>query len=178
MPASRTRQLVLFAVVAVVALVLDRITKVWAVASIPASGADFIPGLLGFRLVYNKGASFGMLEGATIFFLAITLVICVAIIVYLVRVKRHGMLEVAVLGALFAGALGNAYDRLAYGQVTDFLNFEFIDFPVFNVADCCITVGVVLWILYVIFSPQSPFADERKGAKAADGSADDGAGER
>ena len=75
-----------------------------------------------------------------------------------------------LLAALFAGALGNAYDRLAYGQVTDFLNLEFMSFPIFNVADCGITVGVVLLVIFMVFSKNSPFAAEKPaGAHAAEG---------
>ena len=155
----------IFAIVAAVILVLDRVSKLWAIASIPSEGLDFIPGLIGFRLVFNRGASFGMLEGATLVFLAISVVICVAIVVFLAKYKKHVVFEAVALGLLFAGAIGNAYDRLAYGQVTDFLNLEFMSFPVFNVADCAITVGVVLLAVFMVFSKNSPFA----ATKPADG---------
>ena len=165
-----TAAVAIFAVVAAVVLVLDRATKAWAIASIPQEGLDFIPGLIGFRLVFNRGASFGMLQGATVVFLVISVVICVALLVYLVRYKRHLAFEAAALGLVFAGALGNAYDRLAYGQVTDFLNLEFMSFPIFNVADCGITVGVVLLVIFMVFSKNSPFAAEKPaGAHAAEG---------
>ena len=155
----------IFAVVAVVLLVLDRATKVWAESALAGGGLDFIPGFLGFTLVHNKGASFGMLQGATVFFVIITVVICAAILVYLVKYKRHTALEAAILGLIFSGALGNAYDRLFNGQVTDFLHFEFFDFPVFNVADCCITIGIICWAIFVIFSKNSPFAGDKKQEK-------------
>lgn len=156
------RAVTVFAIVAALIVVLDRITKVWAEAAIPPEGLDFIPGFIGFTLVHNKGASFGMLQGAQVLFIVITVAVCAALIVYLIRYKRHTAFESAVLGLVFSGAIGNAYDRLFYGQVTDFLNFEFFDFPVFNVADCAITIGIVLWALFIIFSKNSPFAGEGK----------------
>lgn len=150
----------IFAIVAVALLVLDRATKVWAESALAGGGLDFIPGFIGFTLVHNKGASFGMLQGATVFFVIITVVICAAIIVYLIKYKRHTALEAVILGLIFSGALGNAYDRLFNGQVTDFLHFEFFDFPVFNVADCCITIGIICWAVFIIFSKNSPFASK------------------
>ena len=158
----------IFAIVAVVVVVFDRLTKVWAEASIPPEGLDFIPGFIGFRLVHNKGASFGMLEGAQVFFIVMSVVICVALLIYLVRYKRHTAFESAVLGLIFSGAIGNACDRLFYGQVTDFLNFEFFSFPVFNVADCAITIGIVCWAIFIVFSKNSPFAgDGKRGENAS-----------
>lgn len=147
----------MFAVLAVVLTVADRLTKAWAIANV-ADGADFIPGLVNFVLVYNQGASFGTLQGATLLLLVVSAIICVLILVYVMRYRRHRAYEVAGLACVFAGAVGNAYDRLAFGQVTDFLHLEFFSFPVFNVADCCITVGVVLVLAFLLLDANSPFA--------------------
>lgn len=164
----------IFAVTAALLVIFDRVTKIWAVSNVPASGASFIPGLLEFELVYNRGASFGIMQGATIGLLIFTLIICVALLVYLLRYKNHCVWEIVVLGAIFAGAIGNAYDRLVYGQVTDFLNFEFFSFPVFNVADCCITIGVVLFVIFILFSKHSPFAEPKNKEVQAENQSQDG----
>ena len=155
---------VVFAVVAVAVILADQLTKLWAMASVPKGGMDFIPGLIGFKMVYNSGASFGMMEGAQMLFVAMSVAICIAILVYLYKYKRHTYFETVALSFIFAGAVGNAIDRVFRGIVTDFLNFEFFDFPVFNVADCGVTIGVVIWMIFIIFSKNSPFASERAAA--------------
>ncbi len=166
---KRSSAVAIFAVTAVVIIVLDRITKAWAVSSIPSGGLPGIPGIIGFKLVYNKGASFGVLEGATALFLIICIVMFIAIIIYLLRYKRHVWFEVIALGGVAAGALGNAFDRIVYGQVTDFLSLQFIDFPVFNVADCGITIGIVVWLLFMLFHPASPAGLRDKKQLAPEG---------
>lgn len=168
-PASRKCAAALFAVAAVVLLVIDRLTKIWAVDTLSQGGSDLIPGVVGFTLVYNKGASFGMLEGMRWIFVAISAVICAVIIVYLIKYRKHPAFEAATLGAILAGALGNAIDRIAFGYVVDFIKVEFIDFPVFNVADICITVGILIWILFIFFHPLSPFS-----SKSVEETSDDG----
>ena len=154
---------VIFTIVAVVGVVADRLTKVWASIALSSRGIDVIPGVFSFKLVLNKGASFGMLSGARVLFLIITVIVCAAILVYLIRFCSRTPYEVFLLGAIFAGALGNAFDRAVYGAVTDFLSFDLINFPVFNVADICITCGMILWILFAIFSRNSVFRDKREG---------------
>ncbi len=146
-----------FAICAVLLAILDRLTKAWAIFN-AADGLDFIPGFMSFFLVYNKGASFGSLQGATIFLVAISFIICLAILIYLLRFQKHRVYEIVGLAAIFAGAIGNAYDRVTAGQVTDFLQLEFMHFPVFNIADCCITVGAVLFFIFLLFDKNSPFA--------------------
>ena len=159
-----------FCVVAVIIVVLDRVTKVWAAANIPSEGLDFIPGFIGFKLVFNRGASFGIMQGAQTIFIIISAIICIIILVYMLKRKAHPGIEAVSLALVFAGAIGNAYDRLFYGQVTDFLNFEFFDFPVFNVADSAITIGVIIWIVFLLFHPMSPFAgDSEKDDEARKG---------
>ncbi len=147
----------IFAIFAVGLAIIDRLTKAWAVAN-TAVGLDFIPGFMSFFLVYNKGASFGSLQGATVFLIAISCLICVAILIYLLKYKKHRVYEVIGLSAIFAGAIGNAYDRASAGQVTDFLQLDFMHFPVFNVADCCITAGAILFFIFLLFDKNSPFA--------------------
>lgn len=152
---------------AVVFFVLDRITKNWAIANVGGGTMEFIPGFMSFVLVFNEGASFGSMQGATALLLAISTVLCVLMIVYMVRWKRHTVYESAAIGAVLAGAIGNAFDRALYGEVTDFMNFEFIEFPVFNVADCCITIGIVVMLVFLFFDGSSPFVEAETEAERA-----------
>ena len=100
--------------------------------------------------VSNSGAAFGILQGQTFFLIATSLVGVAAIVLYyMYPPMEHGLLRVA-LGLQLGGAAGNLLDRLRTGQVTDFINFR--HWPAFNVADSCISVGVVtiLWFFLVL----------------------------
>lgn len=163
---QKSRQIrwrVLFFACAALGLVADRASKraIEAVLA-PGQSMPFLPGILDFQLVYNTGAAWGMLDGALAFFLVIALGVTAAAVVYLFRYEHHRSYEVVALSLVVAGALGNLYDRLVYGRVTDFLHTLFVDFPVFNVADSCITVGIVLLAIFFIFSKNSPFAEDGK----------------
>ena len=146
-----------------VMLVLDRYTKVLAVEALSAGQAiPFIPGFLDFLLVYNEGAAFGILEGARLYFLVTALIACIAIIIYLALAKRHSLLRVIALALICAGAVGNAIDRFISGKVVDFIHTLFIEFPLFNIADSAITVGVIAMILSLLLTD-----DGRSGRRSA-----------
>lgn len=105
-----------------------------------------------FSLFYlqNKGAAWGILEGQRLFFLVITIAV-VIVLVYLIYLNRNNGILVNLSYALIAmGAIGNGIDRYRLGYVVDMIQLEFIDFPIFNVADMCLTVGVILLISYFI----------------------------
>ncbi len=136
---------------AVVVLVTDQLFKYWIVqvARLPALGKIEISGIFDFSYVENYGASFGMLAGGMLSRILLSLVstgVAVGLIIWLGQLRR----PVAVTGVSFiiGGALGNLYDRVAYGYVVDFLDFSGLMFPwVFNVADMAINVGVAFLIL-------------------------------
>ena len=133
-------------------IVLDRLSKSWAVDALPlgtAEGPNL--GIVRLTMVHNEGAAFGMGQGHPEVFAAIALVILVAIVAWLAIGKRHGRVETLALALIAAGAVGNVIDRLTSGYVVDFFDFTFIDFPVFNVADICVTCGVVLFMIAVLF---------------------------
>ena len=155
---TRGRAAILAAVVAAVVLVCDQLTKLWATNTLTSSSVDAIPNILDFQLVFNRGASFGMLEGASSFFIAVSLVVSAIIIVYMIKRKTHPGIECVSLGAILAGAIGNTIDRIAFGYVIDFLHLSFLDFFVFNIADVALTFGVIIWVIFVLFHPKSPFA--------------------
>ena len=143
---------------AVKALITHRLVTVGA--SVP-----FLPGLLRLTLVHNTGASWGMLSGRTALLLIITAAVCLALIVVLLLEKPiSGPLGRFSLAFILGGAVGNALDRFALGYVVDMLETEFISFPVFNVADCFITVGAVLLCVHFILEEKE---DRRKRQEAS-----------
>jgi signal peptidase II len=153
---GRPTAVILFAAIVLVSLAVDRVTKILAVSALSGGQSiAFLPGILDFRLVYNTGAAFGFAQGqgATLVFVVVAVAVLVAIVGYVVFGKHHGVLEVCSLALIAAGAAGNAYDRLfGSGQVVDFIHTLFMDFPLFNVADSCITVGVILFILSLLLA--------------------------
>ena len=134
-----------FFAVALVVIVLDRVTKSIVNATIPYGTEVAVVGhLVGITNVRNSGAAFGFAPVGPWFFLLASVVVSVGLVIYVMR--QPGDLRAdAVLGLVLGGALGNAFDRILNGGgVTDFINFHF--WPVFNVADSAISIGVVLLI--------------------------------
>jgi signal peptidase II len=142
----------LAAVIAVLAIVADQITKYIVVANIEYKGSvPFIPGFMSFFHTRNTGAAFSMFSDQRWVYMVFSFISMALIIYMLVReYKRHKLLNIA-LAMVLGGGIGNMIDRIRLGYVVDFFKTEFMDFAVFNVADCFITVGAVLLGVYVIF---------------------------
>ena len=153
--------------VALAVLLVDQLTKLAVRAVGDALHVTVIPGVIDFMFVRNIGAAFSMGEGHGIAFAVLALAVIIAIAVYLLRAPQLARLE--VVGMAMVGAIGNAIDRLTFGFVTDFIATTFIDFPVFNVADIGITVGVVLALIgYMFLSPAAREVDATAELNARD----------
>jgi signal peptidase II len=138
--------------VAVAIVLLDRVTKLLVLESFAPGERVPITGFFNMVLVFNKGAAFSFLAGAsgwqTPVFAAISSIASVIITVLILRNTANRML-CAALALILGGALGNLWDRLLWGHVVDFLDFHAAGWhwPAFNVADSGISVGAVLLIL-------------------------------
>lgn len=139
-----------------VVLVLDQWTKALVLDAFELyERVELLP-VLNLTLAFNKGAAFSFLAdggGWQRWFLAgLALVISVAIVIWLARAAVTERLLGAGLALVLGGAIGNLWDRLAYGHVVDFIDFHWQQwhFPAFNVADSAITVGAALLILDMI----------------------------
>ena len=139
-----------FACIAIATIAIDQLTKMWALSAL-ADGRTIrvIPGLLSLTLVRNPGASLGMGSGMTWLISLLAMAACVALVVLAVR--TISMKWTVLFAFAFAGAFGNLIDRVVSGAVTDMIRLEFVNFPVFNVADCFVTTGCALLIVYVLF---------------------------
>ena len=107
-----------------------------------------------FELEYreNTGAAFSIMQGQSWFLIGFTSIALLLVAIFLFRSKLGKISWVRVTGSLILdGGIGNLIDRLFRGFVVDFLYFSLIDFPVFNVADCCVVIGAVLLMVYVLF---------------------------
>ncbi len=154
------------AVATVILVGLDQITKYFALVYLkPVGSMEFIKWFLNFIFVENRGVAFGMFSGQRWFILLLTIVITIALIFYytkLPKTKEYQLVRM-VMVLIFSGALGNMLDRIFRGYVVDFFAFAFIDFPVFNVADIYVVVGVCILaflILFVIKEPEEEKKDE------------------
>jgi signal peptidase II len=114
------------------------------------SSAAFLPGILRLTLVHNYGASWGILAGKTTLLLAVTALVCLGILCAVLMDKPAAPLGKISFAFILGGAVGNALDRFLQGYVIDMFETEFMNFPVFNVADCFITVGAALMCIWVL----------------------------
>lgn len=106
-------------------------------------------GLFDLRLVHNEGGAFGMFGNASLILGVFSLIVCLIVVVYLVKIAPRSSVGMTIgLALIFAGGLGNAIDRFFYGYVIDYIELLPIDFPVFNLAD----VGVVCGVIIAIFA--------------------------
>ena len=142
----------LYAIVAVLALIVDQLVKYWTTVKIvvDTGEAKLIPGFIHLANVHNTGAAFSFLEGARWFFVVLC-ILFVAVVVYVLvkNIVRQPLARwMAVL--VMAGAIGNCIDRIVCGYVVDMFEFEFMRFPVFNVADIYITVGAVIFCVCIL----------------------------
>ncbi len=130
----------------------DQLSKVAVVANIPREG--IVPvwdGLLHLTYRQNTGMAWSLLEGGRWFFVVIT-VLAFVLLFYILKKKwiTHPT-GYAAIAMIAGGALGNFIDRVRMGYVVDMIAVEFIDFPVFNVADCFIVCGGILLAVFVLF---------------------------
>lgn len=146
--AGRRTRITLFLAMAAVAVILDQIVKAWVRSALPKTGdtAPFIPGVLRLLHVENTGAAFSMGEGKGFFFVAIAVAIFILALLAVWKEELSVPFALA-LGAVAGGGIGNMIDRIAKGTVTDFFATTFMDFPVFNVADIFVTLGVIACLI-------------------------------
>ena len=140
---------------ALIVFVIDRVTKGIVNASVPyGTETPLLGNLVAITNIRNAGAAFGFAPVGPWFFLVAALAVSVGLIVYVLR-EPGDLSADAVLGLILGGAVGNAFDRIINGGgVTDFIDFHF--WPVFNVADSAVSIGVVLLILgYLVRKPNA-----------------------
>lgn len=141
----------LFIAIAFIAVAIDQLSKqVFLPIDEGEVVSTIIPGLLQFVVVHNTGAAWGMFGDWTNVFVMIALVVCILIAcVIFFKAQSIDTVTCVSLGFLFAGGLSNAIDRVAYGYVVDFISVNLFNFPVFNIADICITFGVILLLVSI-----------------------------
>lgn len=157
-----------YAIVTVIVLIFDQLLKFWTTKNIPLLPADptaeqiaesiheLIPGFIHLTNIHNDGAAFSILEGARWFFVVITVVFVIAVVVLISQEIIRGPLGRWSAVLVMAGAISNGLDRALYGYVVDMFEFEFMNFAIFNLADIFITVCGILFCVYILFEKPSP----------------------
>ncbi len=146
-------KLQIFGVVFPLVMVLDLITKRWALSTLATHRGELLGGLVPLTLAFNKGAAFGIRlgEDSRWFFVPVTVIALGLLILLLRQASSRDYLRILAISLVVSGAVGNLYDRLRWGRgVVDFIgpiDLGFWDFPIFNVADMAITCGAILLAL-------------------------------
>ena len=143
--------MIIYYIIAAIFICIDQLVKYLTVQNIPLQKTvEVVPDVLSLTYYQNTGAAWSILEGQMWFFYIVTLIVIGVIIYYLHTHGRQSKLFSTALSLLLAGAVGNLIDRLFHQFVVDMFKLEFIQFPIFNVADSALTIGVALMIIYLI----------------------------
>lgn len=127
----------------------DRVTKMLA-PGIPEGGQALIPGVIGLRYAENRGIAFSLLSGAPWALGILSLALIAGAFLYLRKKELHPV-TLCGLMLMLGGAAGNMMDRFIHGYVPDMIEFLFVRFAVFNVADACLTVGCAVVMARLLF---------------------------
>ena len=155
-----------YAVFIAAVVAADQLAKYLTVANIPLfSDVPFIPGLLQLTYVQNTGAAFSSFQGQQWLF-AVMFVIFTGVILweFFKKPMPFTKLEQWCIAAVYAGGLGNMIDRVRLGYVVDMIETTFMEFPVFNVADCFITCGCILLMAHLFLFNKEFWKDDKKCA--------------
>lgn len=164
MPKAARNKILKFAIIALVWLTFDRLAKAIIVAADNAGQSVTSGSWLGIfhiTFVKNTGAAFGSFSGSGIFLIvvsAVLVLLMLGVFAYCLHAEQSGSLPFSVnysvvvpVALIVAGGISNLYDRIAYGFVVDYICLDFIDFPVFNIADIGVTCGAFFLVIYMIF---------------------------
>lgn len=132
---------------------LDQWTKWLATTHLmDQSPVVLIDGILEWQYSRNDGAAWGIFSGARwpLIMFTIVLMVVVAVVLFGSRFRSYRLANIAAC-LILAGGIGNLIDRIAYGYVVDFIYVKWIDFPIFNLADCCVVIGAALMLIFLVF---------------------------
>lgn len=152
MSKSLRNKIIVLVMLSVAILALDLITK-YVICGMFAEneGITAIPYLFNIIVVHNEGAAWGILSGNQIGLIILSVLLFAFLVWYFVKEKKKSWLLVVSMAFIYGGCIGNLFDRIVFGYVRDFIQFAFWQsFPIFNFADVFLTVGVILFAIYLI----------------------------
>ena len=135
-------------------VVSDRLTKYLAVKYLmPIGSAKVLDGIFNLTYVENTGVAFGLFQNMHMIIVPLNiLIVALCAILMIKALKNNKSLFAFSLNLIISGAIGNIIDKICYGYVVDFLEFAFIDFPVFNLADIFVCVGAFMAAAVILFT--------------------------
>jgi signal peptidase II len=164
------KKLILPAIIIVVVAVLDQLTKIWAVNYLEyGNPVEVIGSFFMLTLIYNEGGAMGTNIGSSTYYLIASVIILVVILYYLYTQRENRNLAIP-LSFISGGAIGNLIDRIIYGKVVDFLDFDFFDINIFgyrldrwwtfNIADLAISLSIIFLFITILFTKQEINSEE------------------
>lgn len=164
---KHTKKHISCTIMIILIVAFDQITKYFASLKLAdGSVAKFIPGVVQLKYAENTGMAFSMLSGARWVFIALTVVVCVGVFYYLFSNRCKNLWLYWSLGVILSGGIGNLIDRIRFGYVVDFIEPTFVNFAIFNIADCAVTCGAVVLVGYLLYDA---FKDVKKPKENSDG---------
>ena len=151
---NKIKSLLLDLLIFILLVIADRYTKILAVAKLKDKEPfSIIEGVFEFRYLENRGAAFGMLQNQRVFFIIVGVLFMAFALWMMIKLSGEDKYKAlrAVILLIAAGAFGNLVDRSITVYVVDFIYARIIDFPIFNVADCYVTIGSFLLFFMIIF---------------------------
>ncbi len=137
-----------FWIAALIGLVLDWLTKTWVVQNFKVGETlNLLPGVFHFTYVTNTGAAFSLFSQGGGWLRWLSLVVSLGLMAFALFGPKFNIWEQIGYGLILGGALGNGIDRFISGKVVDFIDFRLIQFPVFNLADVFINVGIICLLI-------------------------------
>ena len=143
-----------FIIIGIICLVIDQLLKLLVLNNLILNiSNEIIPSFFSLTYVQNEGAAFSILSGNRIFLILITLFALIFIYLFLIKKDLYKGINSTIYGVLYGGIVGNLIDRLLRGYVIDYLDFNIFgyNFPIFNFADICIVISIILVIILSIF---------------------------
>lgn len=139
-----------YLLIALTVIIVDQLVKIWTVNQIVIGETVFHNPVLSLTHLHNEGAAWSMLEGKMWFFYIVTVVCCLVIGYLLVHNIKESKCLTVGLALILGGAIGNFIDRIRLGYVVDMFQVEFFNFPIFNVADTALSIGVACVLIYIL----------------------------
>jgi len=161
MPKINSKKIIFF-ICASAVFIIDQLTKK-AVDTFLSLGRieEIIPGVISFVKVFNTGAAFGIMQDGRIWLILLSVAVLAGILFHILKFSDRFSLPIVVFWGIVAGGItGNLTDRIFHGYVTDFIKPDFVNFPVFNIADISINIGVFLIILFSVLKKNSSESPE------------------
>ena len=157
------KKFIKYAIFVAFILLADQLSKIWVVQNIPLFGqVPFLPGILRLTYVRNTGAAWSMFQGQQWLFALVFALFTAAILYeYFKKPMPFTSLERWFIAAIYGGGLGNMIDRVRLGYVVDMIETTFMEFPVFNIADCFITCGCILLMVHLVLFHKDFWKDEK-----------------